>query len=68
MFIGDETAGRNKRDNFPKERANLPLASDGLSVDMIVRVKSVVQNTVRFALLTAKDQSRYTYLYIVRFH
>ena len=36
MFIGDETSGRHKRDNFPKDRAILSLLLGGLSLDMMV--------------------------------
>ena len=59
MFIDDETAGRNKRDNFPKDRAILSLvlpSLDGLSLDMMVTSQehqNVHCVTVWFALLTA---------------
>lgn len=39
MLIGDETAGRHKRDNFPKDRVSLSLvlpSFDGLSLDMMI--------------------------------
>ena len=62
MFMNDETAGRNKRDNFPKDRAILSLvlpSLDGLSLDMMVRVKECCTKravAVPFVLLTVKDK------------
>ena len=61
MFIGDETPGRHKRDNFPKDRAILSLvlpSLDGLSLDMMVRVKECCTQravAVTVVLLTVKD-------------
>ena len=45
MFIDDETGGRNKLDNFPKDRATLSVIRSlgGLSLDMMVVVQRAVQ-------------------------
>ena len=48
MFIGDETAGRHKRDNFPKDRVILSLVLsplDGLSLDMMVVLDQELSKT-----------------------
>ena len=54
MFIGDETGGRHKRDNFPKDRVILSLVLSPLDGDMLVVLDQELSKT-RLALLTVKE-------------